>query len=57
MVDIVVLLPAVIAILLVLGLGSMVMLWKRNKTMEAISILNTVLLIVIIILLIFPPHA
>jgi len=52
-----VLLPAVIAILLAIGLASTIMLWRRNKTAEAVSLLNTVLLIIIIILLIFPPHA
>jgi cytochrome bd-type quinol oxidase subunit 2 len=50
-------LPVVIAVLVVLGLASMIMLWRRNKTAEAISLLNTVLLIIIIILLMFPPNA
>ena len=39
---------------IVLGLLGMVLMWRRGKTAEAISILNTALLIVAILLLLFP---
>jgi len=45
-----------IVILLLLGLVSLIMLWRKGKTAEAISLLNTFLLIVVILLIIFPPN-
>ena len=45
-------LPAVVAVLVVLGLVSMIMLWRRGKTAAAIFLLNTVLLVIIMIPLI-----
>lgn len=50
-------LPAVIVVLLVLGFTSLALLWRKGKTGEALSLLNTVLLAIVILLLIFPPHA
>jgi hypothetical protein len=41
---------------IVLGLLGMVLMWRKGKTTEAISILNTALLIIVILLLIFPPQ-
>jgi hypothetical protein len=48
--------PALIAVIVALGLIGLVILWKKGKTMEAISLLNTALLIIVILLLLFPPH-
>jgi hypothetical protein len=41
---------------IVFGLLGMVLMWRKGKTAEAISILNTALLIIVILLLIFPPQ-
>jgi|GEM_PF-6022372 len=49
-------LPVVIVVLLVLGFVSLALLWRKGKTTEALSLLNTVLLAIIILLLIFPIH-
>jgi len=49
-------LPAVIVVLLVFGFVSLAYLWRKGKSTEALSLLNTVLLAIIILLLIFPPH-
>jgi succinate dehydrogenase hydrophobic anchor subunit len=49
-------LPAVIVVLLVLGFVSLALLWRKGKTAEGLSLLNTVLLAIIILLLIFPIH-
>lgn len=48
--------PALIAVIVALGLIGLVILWKKGKTMEAIFLLNTALLIIVILLLLFPPH-
>jgi hypothetical protein len=39
---------------IVFGLLGMILMWRKGKTAEAISILNTAFLIVIILLLLFP---
>jgi hypothetical protein len=44
------------ALSIVLGLLGLIILWKKGKTAEGISILNTALLIIVILLLIFPPQ-
>jgi hypothetical protein len=44
-------LPAVFAVLFVLGAVGMIALWKRGKTIEAMSLLNTILLITILLIL------
>ena len=49
--------PVLIAIIAVLGLVGLALLWRKGKTVEAISLLNTALLIIVILLLLFPPHA
>jgi hypothetical protein len=41
---------------IVLGLLGMIIFLRKEKTAEAISILNTALLIIVILLLIFPPQ-
>ena len=41
---------------IVFGLLGMVLMWRKGKTAEAFSILNTALLIIAILLLIFPPQ-
>ena len=41
---------------IVFGLLGMVLMWRKGKTAEAISILNTALLILVILLLVFPPR-
>ena len=41
---------------IVFGLLGMVLMWRKGKTAEAVSILNTALLIIVILLLIFPPQ-
>ena len=41
---------------IVFGLLGMVLMLRKGKTAEAISILNTALLIIVILLLIFPPR-
>jgi len=41
---------------IVFGLLGMVLMLRKGKTAEAISILNTTLLIIVILLLVFPPR-
>jgi len=41
---------------IVFGLLGMVLMLRKGKTAEAISILNTALLIIVILLLVFPPR-
>jgi hypothetical protein len=42
----------IIVLGLVLGLAGLGLLWQKGKRIEAVSLLNTILLIIIIILLI-----
>lgn len=44
-----------IVLIFVLTIVGMAFLWRRGKTAEAISIFNTFLILLIIILLLFPP--
>jgi len=41
---------------IVFGLLGMVLMWRKGRTAEAVSILNTALLIIVILLLVFPPR-
>ena len=51
--QVVVALPFVIIALASLGAVGLVFLWKRGKTVEAVSLLNSALLVIIILLLWF----
>jgi hypothetical protein len=52
--DLVVLsMPALIIILIILGMISLIMLWRKGKTAEAISLLNTFLIVIAIIFIVF----
>ncbi len=44
----------VIIIAIALGLAGLALLWQRGRRIEAVSLLNTILLIIIIILLLVP---
>jgi hypothetical protein len=46
-------LPFVIIALIALGAVGLVLLWRRGRTVEAVSLLNSALLVVIILLLWF----
>jgi len=43
-------------VIIVLGLLGMIIFLRKRKTAEAISILNTALLTIVILFLIFPPQ-
>ncbi len=47
-------LPAVIIFLIALGLVGLGLLWYKGKRIEALSLLNTMLLMIVIILLLVP---
>jgi hypothetical protein len=51
--QVVIALPFVITVLLALGAIGLVLLWKQGKTVEAVSLLNSILLVIIILLLWF----
>jgi hypothetical protein len=48
--------PILVAVIVILGLVGLGFLWKKGKTAEAISLLNTALIIIVILILLFPPH-
>jgi hypothetical protein len=41
---------------IVFGLSGVISMWRKGRTAEAVSILNTALLIIVILLLVFPPR-
>jgi hypothetical protein len=45
----------IMVLIFVFTIVGMAFLWKRGKTAEAISFLNTFLILLVIILLFFPP--